>query len=302
MRKSRIIFWIISLVICSIFIIIHKKSENKIPYEQKEITYAYCNNSLIQKELKKVIEDSSFGNNHRVVFTGDKSKAEIALTDQYDKGYKKVRYSPLVIAFDTESYKSYKKNKYFSTINSSYRINFKKVINSTLEGKWKDKIYCPELDTVEGKLFFDFLLSTINDGSYPNEKNMDKCVQKANQFLESNIVIQTDSLQRLKNKKCAEKELYVIFENDINSMDDEDYDFDISYPKDTIVHTWYIKYQGNNIKEIKKVMNKEGVFSNKGLDAVFDGYRSEDNSDAPQTNNFHESNGFSYVKIPEVKE
>lgn len=102
MRKERIIFWIIALVVCTSIIIICKKEENKIPEEEKTPINVYCLEKF-QPKIKRIIEKSSIGDTHRVVFSDKKDDAEFVLTDKVlasDSGYEKVGWSPLIVAFD----------------------------------------------------------------------------------------------------------------------------------------------------------------------------------------------------------
>ncbi len=81
--------------------------------------------------------------------------------------------------------------------------------------KWKTfglndkeiKIYYPELTTFEGKLFYQFLLITANDGDYPKEETqLESSQEYVESFLEkSKLIIQMNYtlpilLKLLKNK------------------------------------------------------------------------------------------------------
>ena len=194
MRKGRIIFWIVALVLCTFVIIFCKREENKIPEEEKTPLNVYCL-EMFQPQIKNIIEKSSIGDTHRVVFSDKKDDAEFILTDKVlasDSNYEKVGWSPLIVAFDErkEKKKAYKKEGYLIEEDSCYTIKFDKIIKDTISGKWKDKIYCPKLDTIEGEIFFDFLLININEGRYPiNAVEMKEATEKANEFLNCNNVV-----------------------------------------------------------------------------------------------------------------
>lgn len=258
MRKERIIFWLISFIICIVLFFIYKKEESKIPDEEKSELPVYCSEEL-REDIKKIIESSSIGKKNRVVFEENKGEAEIILTDRItvsDNGYERIGWSPLIVVFDnTEKMDNY----ILEAENGSYTIKFDKIIEDTVKGVWKDTIYCPKPNTREGELFFDFLLININYGKYPsNEEELEHCTRRANEFLNSSTVIQMDPLERLKYKKTVEGELYIVFEKDITKIASYDsYKFTVSYPTNTILYELYYYCSSNNKEELEKELKKE---------------------------------------------
>lgn len=308
MRKGRIIFWTISLVICAIIILEVKIEESVIPYEEREPTKVYCIDE-VKEEIKKIIEDSNFGDTHRVIFTDNKDEAEFVLTDRVtskDDGYERLAWSPLIVAFDNTTKnkeKSYIKDGYLIEAENSYTytIDFQKVIEATLEGKWTDKIYCPKVTTREGEIFFDFLLININSGKYPqNSEELEKCTEVANKFLSSKLVLQCDSKEKLKNKTVLENEICIIFEKDIYNMSSDSYDFEISYPTDTVLYEIYYCYKGSNEKELQSIMNKVFFSDYSKLEEVirYDMSCRFEKHTTVSTSYYRVSDGFSYVEIP----
>ena len=310
MRKGRLICWIISLVICAVIIFFIKKEESRIPYEEKTPLNVYCNKEF-QKQTKEMLEKSDFGDTHRVVFTDNKDTAEFVLTDRItnkDVGYEKIGWTPLIVAFDNTTknkVKNYIKEGYLIESESnytSYTINFKKIIDSTLSNEWNDKIYCPKLDTREGELFFDFLLVNINSGKYPkNDEELERCTKTANEFLSSNIVIQCDTKERLENKQIVENEIFIIFEKDIYNMSDDNYQFEISYPTDTVLYEIYCCCKGNNEKEIRNAINeRKKLDSYSKLQNVmyYEDIRLELHRTAYSNRYYATRDSFSYVEIP----
>lgn len=308
MRKGRLLFWIISLVICAIIIFMYKKKENSIPYEEKTPINVYCLEDF-QEEIKEIIEKSFMGETHRVVFTDSKEEVEFILTDKItttDIGYERVGWTPLIIAFDVtteDKIKSYEKDGYLVESNYSYKINFEKIIEATLAQEWTDKIYCPRLSTREGELFFDFLLININSGVYPkSEEELEECTKKANEFLNSNVVVQGDATERLENKKIVENELYIIFEKDIYDMQSNDYEFEISYPTNTVLYEIYYYSKGDNAKEIKEVVERKNNFlgnHSKLQNIMYKNYIRYARGTSAETSIFYKtSDGFSYVENP----
>lgn len=306
MRKGRIIFWIVALVLCTFVIIFCKREENKIPEEEKTPLNVYCL-EMFQPQIKNIIEKSSIGDTHRVVFSDKKDDAEFILTDKVlasDSNYEKVGWSPLIVAFDErkEKKKAYKKEGYLIEEDSCYTIKFDKIIKDTISGKWKDKIYCPKLDTIEGEIFFDFLLININEGRYPiNAVEMKEATEKANEFLNCNNVVPVNAVERLTNKKDVQDELYIIFENNIYDMSSSEYDFEISYPSNTACYEIYCMYQGEKEKELRKIMEKEDFWiSETKLEIVItdNKIRCKNHTERYNRDYYSASDGFSYVEVP----
>lgn len=298
MRKTRLIFWIISLVICSIIIMIYIKEENKTPYQDRIPINVYCNKQF-QNDIKETIEDASIGDTHRVVFTENKDEAEFILTNEIhksDKEYEKVGWSPLVIVFNDDV-----RFGYCVEDDYSYIMEFNKIIDLVIKGELKQKIYCPKLDTREGKLFFDFLLITINGGIYPNEAKLEKVTEKAEKFLNSEVVIQTEVAEKLKTTKNVKDEFYILFENEVcKNFSSNEYSFNIAYPKNTVVYEYYWKFTGENKDKLKETMTESPWYtSNNKMQSIFGDFKiRHDNQTYYNSNYYNVRQGFSYVEIP----
>lgn len=306
MGKGRIIFWIISFMICAGIIAGCKKAESRIPEEEKQPINVYCLEEL-KPEIKSMIDKSSLGDTHKVVFSDNKEESELILTDEIlaaDDGYEKIAFTPLIVAFDNNKNKraEYEKNGYILEENDIYTINFDKIIDDTISGKWKEKIYCPKIDTKEGQVFFDFLIINSNNGIYPrDEQEMQKATQKANQFMNCSAVLQVDPLEKLKMKKHAKDELYILFEKYIYNIEHYRDGWDISYPSNTTCYEMYFKIQGKNAEKLRRISEKKRVFASRSSveQKIRDHYyRLSSYTAACNTDYFSESDGFSYVEVP----
>lgn len=84
-------------------------------------------------------------------------------------------------------------------------------------------------------------------------------------------------------------------------MSSDSYDFEISYPTDTVLYEIYYCYKGSNEKELRSIMNK-GFFSDYSkLEEVICHNmfcRFEKCTVAFSTKYYRVSDGFSYVEIP----
>lgn len=306
MRKSRMIFWIVSLVICSIVVLVYNKEKNKIPQEEKIPIKVYCDMLELESGVKNIIEDSTLGETNRVVFTKNKSEAEFILTNKIsasDTGYIKVGDSPLVVAFDKDSFKSYEERNYITkNKDDSYIINFGEIIKDVIKGDWNGKIYCPKSDTREGELFSKFLLANLNEGIYPNNENtIQEITKKANDFFSKSNILQVDVIDQLRNKKTVEaQEFYILFESDIVEFKSSSYNFEISYPNNTVTYNLFYKLQGEKSADIKKVINTI-TWYNDGL-TLLEGVLSENHirikGKVQKTKYFKISDGFTKMEIP----
>jgi len=270
-----------------------------------------CRDFIRTENIEKSVKKSSIGETHRVEFVGSKDEAELVFTDNIlssDTEYEKIGWSPLVIAFDIDKkkVKSYEKEGYITEDNNdTYTIKFDKIIDETLEGNWKEKIYYPNLDTVEGKLFYDFLLININGGAYPkDEEKKQECISKANKFLECDSLIQADTKKRLEAKRKVEGEIYVIFENDISQLAfaDEYSEYGVAYPGDTVIKEWYWKCKSENAEKTRENFTYKGVLDvNSDLGKMLTNkyIRSNENQKFDKlVSNTRVGQGFSYVEVP----
>lgn len=201
-----------------------------------------------------------------------------------------------------EKKKAYKKEGYLTEEDSCYTIKFDKIIKDTVSGKWKEKIYCPKLDTIEGEIFFDFLLINVNEGRYPiHATEMEEATEKVNEFLNCNNVVPVNAVERLVNKKDVQDELYIIFENNIYDMSSSEYDFEISYPSNTACYEVYCMYQGEKEKELRKIMEEVDFLNSRTkLENVMieNRVRCKKNTGRYSRDYYSASDGFSYVEVP----
>lgn len=301
-NNARLIFWGVSFVICIIIILIHNNNKNKISYEKKEPVKVFSEEEF-KDDVKDLVEDYSFGKKHRAVFTSNKDEAIFCLTDELDaeseSKYKKVAWSPLVIAMDTSKKKEYTKAKY---LNDEGYVEFYPVINAVISGEFKDKIYYPKLNTKEGKLFEDFLIITINNGKYPNNESLLNEVQaKVEEFYSAEVTIETDALEQLKNKQEPKNEWIFVFENELyEEINNSSYKFYLGYPSNTVLHEWYYYCQN---EDLLKIIEKTSVWQrNSKIESIFcdTNYRNNTQREAYNVyyGKFDVKDSFTYVEIP----
>lgn len=306
MRKNRMIFWIVSLIICSIMVLIYNKEKNKIPQEEKIPIKVYCDMLELESGVKNIIEDSTLGENNRVVFTKSKSEAEFILTNKIsasDTGYIKVGNSPLVVAFDKDSFKSYEEKNYLTKKkDDSYIMNFEKIINDVIKDEWDGEIYCPKSDTREGELFFKFLLANLNEGTYPNNENaIQDITKKANDFFSKSNIHQVDVIDQLKNKKSVEaQELYIFFEANLEKFKNNSYKFEICYPNNTVTYDIFYKTQGEKSEDSKNIINTKKWYNGELtlLERLLYDHNIRAKEQIHDKSYFKISDGFTKIEIP----
>lgn len=162
--------------------------------------------------------------------------------------------------------------------NDTITCDFTKVVDVVIDnGNWSDLggeeteeiiIYCPKLDTVEGKLFKEFLVRSFNNGL--NESNQ-KIEKKIQMFFESENVIQTEvyhKLQLLKDN-VLQNAILVGFEHDLlNFYNNYNQDFVFIYPQKTILKNIYLQmnaedetFNKNFLKEYQVLKNIHTIFN-----------------------------------------
>lgn len=195
-------------------------------------------------------------------------------------------YTPLVVCFrnneNLNNYLKTKTEKGFLTCSSSSKIknsysdaitcDFSRIIEAILNNQdWsylggednKITIYCPESGTVSGDLFYDFLLITINNGKYPTN-NLEQVKEKANAFLNSENVIQTNVASKISmlNGLLQPSDIYVLFESDLIFAGNGNGEISITYPKITVIRQFYLQYNNFVLKEsLSEDIANPGAFS-----------------------------------------
>ena len=215
---------------------------------------------------------SAFKKNFNLVIEDNIKKADFILTSDLNaidttKEYETLGYTPLILLLNTKTAKNLSQD--FITLeddrSGSYTCEFKMVIDAILNNKgWKSLgkkddnriiIYCPKKDTLEGKLFYDFLLITLNNGKYP-EENLEEIKKNADAFLSSKQVVQTDAVSKVLNLSgnLNENNIYICFEADLLQARNND-DFKFAYPSLTVVKKAYLQYNGENGKKLKEIFD-----------------------------------------------
>lgn len=268
-KTKRVILWGICLVVSVIIIACYKYKES-LPKIEKGPNINNVYNDIEREALVKEVFDNAVNPKKKVTFVTHTDSADCILTKKEsrlkneDNKITLTSYTPLVIAMkNSANLKKYQDSGLLISskeINNSTEdeisIDFKKVIDAVVNEKtWLEfggeekeiKIIVPKKDSIEGRLFYNFLLVTINEGSYPQSNEaIQAAKEKANKFWNSSSCIETEnSLSDLsKISSINETDMYVLFEADLMNSTvwaANKLDMSIVYPRTTVVKHIYIQ-------------------------------------------------------------
>lgn len=194
--KTRIRFWIIFLILALFLILGEKFILNTSSKEKTPITV--CAPEDMKKAFKKVLNISGLKSDYKIIMTSNpNSNICVDYSKENDQSYTKFAFSPFIIAYNTDYnyYKSLIKSNVLiqSEFDSScYDIDFLRVINEVSdESKWSNFgiedfkniiVFYPSKETPYWNDFYNFMLVTVNNGTYPKTEDE---LQKANQIIQT---------------------------------------------------------------------------------------------------------------------
>ena len=317
--------FIICIIVTYIYSIIYR--DNHI----QKADFSICLNEDTENFFKDEFDEKSkLYKYYNYTISSNPEDSDLILTSDINaintkKNYSVKGYSPLIICLedskDLNNYLKSKSKKGFLTCNSSSKIkntssdeivcDFSIIINAVLEGKnWSDlggnndkiKIYCPLENTVDGNLFYQFLLITINDGRYPKD-NLTEIEEKANTFLNSSNVIQTDVADKISKlgDSSIGNDIYCLFEEDFLSAANSEADISIAYPAVTVSKNIYLQFNNSKLKKGLTDAFKGNLFEDSVFSDLYysEFYRSSDHQiSSRQDINFNVKDGFNNYKLP----
>lgn len=256
---------------------------------EKQIILVYCIRSQ-QEFLKDKLE--KFG--LEVKFVENKKGADIILTDEVSEEekyqYQRIAYTPLVIGVCAELDRTSELIHYLSGEKDTCYME--QLIEDVVQDHFKYSIYCPKGDSIEEKIFYNFLLLTVNKGKYPqNKEQMESAKEKVNSFLEKPNVYRVDMAKWLQEKrKLNFDEVCICYERDLMDMVEAE-KCKMSYPKRTVLYELYYKNNNKELDFIKeKPLGEEWSYEQKLL--YMQDYRINDEAIEELQKEF------SYVEVP----
>lgn len=240
-------FWIVGIIIASIFMFINNHFAMKTNPNREKITVNAPNNmhAAFENTISTLKEDK----NYVLEFT-DSESANFTVTEGAEGSGKLIAFSPFVAVFnsDEDLYSDYVNNKIFveSDLDSDYTdFDFKKVIDQCLSKSGSDlKIYCPSKNSVYWEEFYNFLLFTVNNGYYPKDENMSECVKQVESFLSTKNIGFSDYNYLSKITAISKKSIYFMTYVDFANLYNNNLSRNarIMYPKSVVCHEYYAKF------------------------------------------------------------
>lgn len=204
MRRSRIIYWILCMILALGLINGENFVKEKI-LKEKESIYVYAPDDM-EDAFKRALKQAGMKGDYKIVMTDDKEIANIivgndnALYPNSTMSFS-FAFSPFVIAYEDDS--DYTKKLEESGVLTEaffdkdyHEIDVSKVIEEASgEGKWSNlgleesmgniKVYYPHKETSYWNDFYNFMLVNVNGGKYPETEEQMKAAIKQVEIFEN---------------------------------------------------------------------------------------------------------------------
>jgi hypothetical protein len=289
--KKNFVVIVITIVVLQIVTFSISKVVDFISIPEKEVTVNAP--ADMEDAFSAALKKTDLKNDYKVVITSDeKADISVGYNKEKDGTYTKFAYSPFVMAYndDKDIFKSLKASKIVKKSKYSddeYNFNMLKLINTVIEGKsLKDlgfpteaTIFVPAENSDYWTSFYDFMLITLNDGSYPqDDTEIEKLKSKIVQFLDSKTVEQVSDFdsQLISTNYFSEGAIYILPEQKAGNLSYKAYNDDkdqarIFYLNATVNLNFYVRANTKNGKKVLSKMNSSKFFEKLYLEF----YRSE---------------------------
>lgn len=238
MRKGRLIYWGIYILVLTVFSFLVYNKDSIFTKKEEENLSVYCIQELQESFRSRIEKVFSV----QVQFVESEEEAQVILKDKItqeeSKQYTSIAATPLVIGVSRESKirEEYQKLGYLSEDDNSFAVD--NLIEDAIAGNFTNKIYCPQSNTVQGELFYDFLLMTVNHGKYPKNEELKEAKEKVDTFLSLPFVYRVNIEQWLQAKQELKEEICFAYETDIFPYACKEY-CRMYYPQITVVYQLY---------------------------------------------------------------
>lgn len=311
--KKRIITWIIFLVISVGYIVYSTGMVEEIVPNQVKVY-----NDVASESAVKAIFNSSVSATKAIGFVKESGDANVIITKTINELNKDIdiissSYTPLIVCMKNSSnLQKYLENGLLISSNDEIKnsvedeitIDFKKIIDAVINGdNWslfggedrEIRIIIPEDDTFEGKIFYKFLVTTINGGTYPaDEDKLDSAQETADKFLDAENCIETEDVIKdmTKISTINDTDIYVLFEADLMNSSiwsQKKLDIAVAYPDVTLVRHLYIqKISEDDLNSFLNLIPEEL------------NYRNSNTSFADiEEKNYNVNDNFSFIEVNE---
>lgn len=286
--KQRYIIWGVVFVCSIILTIIEYNAKRPKPLKEEVVGYVASEFSSVNLDIEDNVNHSSLKKKYSLKISNHKDKnSKFVITTDFDEisssDYEVLGKTPLLVVLkqNEKNIKQYEKKgllkcseKIQMDEDDKVEINFKKLMDAVIAHKnWSEfggnkkeiKIFYPDLTTVDGNLFKQFLLVTANDGSYPTDEKERKDAQEyVEKFLEQPNVRGVNVMKRLTGVDDIESDIYVTFENNILQLDDDEYEASLylAYPTETVEKQVVFESISESGDEIRKIIKEGSGFMN----------------------------------------
>ena len=189
-----------------------------------------------------------------------------------------VKLNDLLVSYNEKGF-LISDSKIKNTNSDPINCDFTKVIDAiNSNGNWGSLggdetkeiiVYCPKLNTAQGKLFKEFIVRSYNKGLNESNEDIEKKIQM---FFESDNVIQTDinrKLQLLKGN-ISENVIFVGFEHDfLNFYCNYSQNFTFIYPEKTILEYIYVQIDSEDEKINERFFESWWILKEKDIYNIF---------------------------------
>lgn len=335
LRIRRIVIWIIAIAITLTFTLVSSKldqiaerNKQKKQAEPEKIQVQLSEdfkNMIDEDEIINIFEKTNLGDKYDLTINYQPSENDdVVISSEYLEDSEVIGYSPLVVAIgrDKGDIKKFAESDLLTSNeeiegkgSDETDIDFKEIIKAVMNGEnWSKfggdeeeiRILYPELDTIDGELFYEFLLITVNGGKYPKtDEEMENTKEYIEELLSKPNVQSVDMQKRLEiNSGDIANDIYCAFENTVMKYADTKSVY-VAYPKETIIKEIYFQSKTEKGKAFEKIMSKEvGIF---GIEGSIEYHLIDNNLYRTSTEtevedlvaNLNVKSTFNYIKIPE---
>ena len=261
-RFRRLMSWLIFSLLVIFLYFVGNLFYNHILKDKIPVT-VYAPEDMLSA-FKSALYNTNLKNDYKIVITDDHENADICVDygKANDSSYTKFAYSPFVVGYNNDE-KILKKLLEANTFCTStydkdyHEIDLLKVINEVNgDGKWSNlglnsdkslKVFYPSKATSYWEDFYNFMLVTVNGGSFPqNETEAKSAIEVINKFENSKY---TEAVSNFKEKITQTNGLpknafYILPETTLISVYYETRDFNnfsLLFPLNTTYFNYYFK-------------------------------------------------------------
>ena len=321
MRKGRIIFWILCIIVAFFIGTIEDKF-----FKEKSSVTVYAPEDM-ESAFTSALKGAGLGDEYRIVITTQKDNADIIVdySKEDDEEYLKFAYSPFIVSYNiSDDYLKemkesglIRKSEYYSSNSTYYEIDFKMLVDEVIEeGKWENlgvtdedlttiKIFYPAESTIYWNDFYDFLIVTVNNGSYPETLDeLETAEEYAWRFLKSSYTeaVTDFNEQLVRTNGFPINSFYVFPEKaSIEYSSDIDEYTRLFYPTTTVNFNYYVKAETEIGKEVLEKID-DGNFYKKLSKNRYRSKAYSEISDSSSINVFGLRNAYNVVEVKHLEE